>query len=176
MASNQVMKVASIAVPLGITGTAGFVLNQKRNDYLSDPILNRALMHLAKDQRVADFCGDDIQPGWLITRDQRPNENWVKYELKIKGASGTLKTKVIGDHLTHTDLTELEKERELYYSKDKKKDEKVDVDYVPVDFDAYSIPDKLAQTKGLLPKDEKIWRISSLTASVDDETKILVLP
>ena len=49
MASNQVMKVASIAVPLGITGTAGFVLNQKRNDYLSDPILNRALMHLAKD-------------------------------------------------------------------------------------------------------------------------------
>jgi hypothetical protein len=27
-----------------------------------------------------------------------------------------------------------------------------------------------------ISKDEKLWRISSLTASVDDETKILILP
>ena len=27
-----------------------------------------------------------------------------------------------------------------------------------------------------LEKQEKIWRISSLTASIDDETKILILP
>jgi hypothetical protein len=27
-----------------------------------------------------------------------------------------------------------------------------------------------------IEKDEKIWRISSLTASVDDETRILVIP
>lgn len=28
----------------------------------------------------------------------------------------------------------------------------------------------------MIDKDEKIWRISSLTASVDADTKILVLP
>jgi len=27
-----------------------------------------------------------------------------------------------------------------------------------------------------IARDEKLWRISSLTASVDDETKILILP
>lgn len=53
----------------------------------------------------------------------------------------------------------------------------MDADYVPIDFDSYSIPDQAAiQAKGKLPNEEKIWRISSLTASVDDETKILVLP
>lgn len=95
--------------------------------------------------------------------------------MTVKGASGKLKTKVIGDFLTHTDLTDLELERQQYFTKEKK-DEKLDADYVPVDFDSYSIPSHEAQPKGPLPKDEKIWRISSLTASVDDETKILVLP
>jgi hypothetical protein len=52
----------------------------------------------------------------------------------------------------------------------------VDADYVPVDFDAYSIPDLGTQNRGTIKKEEKIWRISSLTASVDDETKILILP
>ncbi len=47
---------------------------------------------------------------------------------------------------------------------------------MPIDFDAYSIPDKLTKGKGAVPKEEKIWRISSLTAAVDDDTKILVLP
>ena len=53
----------------------------------------------------------------------------------------------------------------------------LDADYIPVDFDAYSIvtEDKLAKS-GPLPKEERIWRISSLTASVDDSTKILILP
>jgi len=45
-----------------------------------------------------------------------------------------------------------------------------------VDFEAYSIPEQDSQTRGALKKDERIWRISSLTASVDDETKILILP
>lgn len=57
-------------------------------------------------------------------------------------------------------------------------------EYVPIDFNAYTIDDS---KKGILevedlemgkavPKDQKLWRISSLTASVDEETKILVLP
>lgn len=95
------MKVASIAVPLSMASTGGFFLYRKRAEYLADPVLNRALLHLAKDQRVADFCGDEIKPGILISRDKRPGENWVKYELSVKGASGKLKAKVIGDYLTH---------------------------------------------------------------------------
>jgi hypothetical protein len=50
---------------------------------------------------VADFCGDDIKPGMMVSRDKRPGENWVKYELNVKGASGKLRAKVIGDYLTH---------------------------------------------------------------------------
>ena len=55
---------------------------------------------------------------------------------------------------------------------------------MPVDFDAYSIRDKnsafydLAEEKmhGPIENKEKVWRISSLTASVDDDTKIMILP
>jgi len=59
---------------------------------------------------------------------------------------------------------------------------KADEEYVPVDFDAYSIIDTSCQgnesdlRKLKLTSNEPIWRISSLTASVDDDTKILVLP
>ena len=57
-------------------------------------------------------------------------------------------------------------------------------DYVPVDFAAYSIADESRQVEKI-PQDkfdekvnekEKLWRISSLLASVDDDTQILVLP
>lgn len=57
----------------------------------------------------------------------------------------------------------------------------IDIDYIPVDFDAYSI---IADTPALqisdpaapIDKSQKVWRISSLTAQVDDDTRILVLP
>ena len=63
--------------------------------------------------------------------------------------------------------------------------------YVPIDFNAYTIADPQSPTlashsketpltdesqKKEVAGDEKLWRISSLTASVDDETKILILP
>jgi len=54
---------------------------------------------------------------------------------------------------------------------------KVNIDYVPVDFDSYSILDRgVVDSEKELRKDERIWRISSLTAQVDDDTRILVLP
>ena len=68
---------------------------------------------------------------------------------------------------------------------------KLKEEYVPIDFQAYTIDDsksavmaKRKENDGLQPdqlakpveKDEKMWRISSLTASVDDETTILILP
>lgn len=52
-----------------------------------------------------------------------------------------------------------------------------------MDFDSYSILDRATQDKRKeldaslpIPDDEKIWRISSLTTFVDDDTKILILP
>jgi len=100
--------------------------------------------------------------------------------MTIKGASGKLKTVMIGDHLTHLDLSELEQERKDYFAEKAKPEGGVlDADYVPVDFDAYTIPDleRVNESKnGDISKEEKIWKISSLTASIDDETKILILP
>lgn len=63
-------------------------------------------------------------------------------------------------------------------------------DYVPIDFGAYTIDDSRSpvltkakadeleesQLAKAISKEEKLWRISSLTASVDEETKILILP
>ena len=54
---------------------------------------------------------------------------------------------------------------------------KLKTDYVPVDLDAYTIMEKDFQaSKDPLNPKERIWRISSLVASVDSETRILLLP
>ena len=54
----------------------------------------------------------------------------------------------------------------------------LDANYVPIDFAAYSIEDSkiLLNKQKPLEDDDKIWRISSMTAFVDEETKILLLP
>lgn len=72
-------------------------------------------MTLRKDRRVVDFCGEDIKPGWLIKQKQQKQDNWVKYELTVKGYSGKLKTTVIGDYLKHSELEILEQERVEYF-------------------------------------------------------------
>lgn len=95
-----------------------------------------------------------------MTRQQSPGENWVKYELTMKGGSGKLQTTLIGDYLLHSDLLELEQERKTYEqavesllkakSQAKKKDEiakkeqelkLIKEEYVPIDFEAYTIQD-----------------------------------
>jgi hypothetical protein len=43
-----------------------------------------------------------------------PGENWVKFDLNVKGLSGKLKTTVIGDYLTHGELSILEEDRVDY--------------------------------------------------------------
>ena len=95
----------------------------------------------------------------MITREKSPGENWVKYDLQVKGASGKLKIKLIGDYLTHEDLSVFDNERSDYLQKveerekaiEKQKNAKkgskeaeakiepLDIDYIPIDFDAYSI-------------------------------------
>jgi Cytochrome oxidase complex assembly protein 1 len=98
-----------IAVPTAIIGY------KRRQDNLNDPVLNRALMHIRNDQRIIDFCGEEVKPGWIITKKTSGAENnWVKYDFTVKGMSGKLKTTVIGDYLNHAELLILEREREEY--------------------------------------------------------------
>jgi hypothetical protein len=54
----------------------------------------------------------------------------------------------------------------------------LDSNYIPIDFDAYTIEDRelILNSGEKLNESDKIWRISSLTAFVDEETKILLLP
>lgn len=54
----------------------------------------------------------------------------------------------------------------------------LDANYVPIDFNSYSIEDKntILNKKADFKEDDKIWRITSLTAFVDQETNILLLP
>ena len=111
---SQATKMVYLAVPSSIVLGSGSYMYFKRREYLADPVLQRAILHLKKDQRVIDFCGDNIKPGFLVTRTQGSGENWVKYELDFKGNSGKLKTTLIGDYLHHKDLTELDEERRVY--------------------------------------------------------------
>ena len=83
--------------------------------------------------------------------------------MNVKGLSGKLKTTVIGDYLQQSELQILEKERSEYYHqkaileaealKNTKKEEtqaqkkQAAEEYIPVDFDAYSIPDRSLAVK-----------------------------
>jgi hypothetical protein len=62
--------------------------------------------------------------------------------------------------------------------KDDPQSKELDSQYIPIDFDSYTIEDKnlILNPKETLKEDDKIWRISSLTAYVDQDTKILLLP
>lgn len=130
---------------------------------------------------------------------QDPTENYIKFGFSIKGSSGDLNTSVIADYLTHRELTILESERCDYFeqrksiqkqltdrwiAKDKKteletKQADLDSNYVPIDFDSYTIEDAvtdLEKQDSSFAESDKIWRISSLTAFIDADTKILLLP
>lgn len=103
--------------------------------------------------------------------------------------------------MTHRELSILEAERHDYFKQrgeikdgmellQKKNDaqaaidelkgkrKELDANYIPIDFDAYSIEDKnlILNKAQQLQEEDQIWRISSLTAYVDNDTKILLLP
>ena len=199
-ASNfgMLLKISSPFVILTPFGYWGY---NKRQKAIAHPVMQRAMLHLQKDQRVLDFCGENIKPGYWITVNEDPTENYVKFDFGLKGSSGQLGAIIIGDYLTHRELTILEKEREDYFQQrseikeklakvegnSRKKDEaeelgerrkQLDANYIPIDFDAYSVEDKatLLREQAELEEKDRLWRISSLTAYVDDETKILLLP
>lgn len=168
---------------LGLS-TGAYYYQGRRTAYLQDPVMQKALLHLQKDYRVVDFCGQSIEPCFWVTRDKKPGENWVKFDLKVKGTSGSLKIKVIGDYLTHQDLYELEAERKTYNEKHAQLKKEIEVnqkakksiedlekklydlesDYIPIDFDSYSILQDDTPTEGEISNKTQLWRISSLTA------------
>lgn len=85
---------------IGIPTFYGGYLQRQEN--LNDPVLKRALIKIKNDQRIIDFCGEEVGAGWIITKktsSTADNSNWVKYDLTVKGLSGKLKTSVIGDYL-----------------------------------------------------------------------------
>ena len=43
------------------------------------------LMQLKRDTRVVDFCGEGIQVGYMVSREQKDGESWVKYKFTITG-------------------------------------------------------------------------------------------
>ena len=112
---ERMMLMAKISSPFVVATPFGLWAWNKRRTYLRHPVLQRALMHLNQDQRVLDFCGNQIKPGYWITVNEDPNENYVKFDFKIKGQSGSLGTIVIGDYLTHRELNILEQERKDYF-------------------------------------------------------------
>ena len=108
---------------------------KERKKKINHPIMQRALTHLQNDQRVVDFCDEDVKPGIRIQMKQQPLENWIKFDLTIKGSSGKLKTTIIGDYLTHKELKELYESRDIIAKENPE-------EYVPIDFEAYSILDQ----------------------------------
>lgn len=126
--------------------------------------MQRAMLHLQHDQRILDFCGETIKPGYWISVNEDKVDKYVKFDFKIKGSSGNLGAIVIGDSMSHRDLNILEAERQDYFKqkgemkeklqkieKDEKKKAEVDelkrakkeldAAYIPIDFDAYTIED-----------------------------------
>lgn len=73
------MKVASIVGPLTLSSTGFLYLYDRRKEYIADSVFQRGLLHLKRDTLITDFCGDKVEPGWMITREKKPGENWVKY-------------------------------------------------------------------------------------------------
>jgi hypothetical protein len=113
--------------PFIISLPIGFWAYQKRETNLSHPVMRRAMLQLQKDKRVIDFCGENLRPGYWITVNEDPVENYIKFGFNIKGSSGDLGASIIADYLTHRELSILENERKDYFdqkSKLKKTDDK----------------------------------------------------
>jgi len=76
----------------------------KRKNTISHPVMQRSLLFLQKDQRIIDYCGDNLRPGYWISVNKDPTENYIKFGFTLKGDSGSLGTSVIADYLTHREL------------------------------------------------------------------------
>ena len=87
--------------------------------------MERAFLHLKKDQRVIDFCGENLKAGYYIKINSDPTENYIKFDFTLKGGSGKLGTTVIGDYLTQRELNILEMERQDFFNQKQEIKEKL---------------------------------------------------
>lgn len=113
---ETIMFAAKCSSPFLLIGPGGFWAYNKRKRALNHPIMQRALLQLKQDQRIIDFCGENVKPGYWIAVNEDPTENYIKFDFTIKGSSGNLGTNVIGDYLNHRELTILEHERQDYFT------------------------------------------------------------
>ena len=112
---SKYMLFLKMSSPFVVGAPIGYWAYNKRVTTLKHPAMNRALLQLQRDQRVIDFCGDNLKPGYWITVNQDPTENYIKFDFKIKGSSGDLGATIIADYLTHRELNILESERRDYF-------------------------------------------------------------
>ena len=104
-----------VAAPFITIGPLGFWAYNKRKSNIDHPIMQRAMLHIKRDQRIIDFCGDNLRPGYWVSVNESPSDNYIKFGFTVKGSSGDLGTSVIADYLTHRELTILETERTDYF-------------------------------------------------------------
>jgi len=90
-----------MTLPVVVAVPIGFYYYRLRNKHLAHPVMEAALQNLRKDQRILDYCGEDVQAGYIISKKEQHGDNWVKFDLAIKGRSGKLNTTIIGDYLEH---------------------------------------------------------------------------
>uniref|UniRef100_A0A7S3JE05 Uncharacterized protein n=1 Tax=Euplotes harpa TaxID=151035 RepID=A0A7S3JE05_9SPIT len=189
MNNPMVMKANLIIVPLYLS-YMGHKYYRDRKDNLENPITQRALTVLKADKRVVDFCGENIAPGYKVKKTE--NDGIVTYTFKVSGSSGKLNTVVTADYASHSSLKIFSDELEEHHKKKEAQlpdyDAKDFEDNWPIDLEEYDLPDsKLFKeiqdedkrqeiSKQKISSDEKIWRIKSLRVSVDDDTRILLLP
>jgi len=52
-----------------------------------------------------DYCGENVNPGWMIKEKEDKTEGNIKFTFKIKGSSGSLQSILIGDSERHHALS-----------------------------------------------------------------------
>lgn len=186
---SRVAKYSLYSMPL-ITGYAGYRFYDKRQKVLADPIAINALQVLKSDKRVLDFCGENLKPGWKVSRKEDTKEGTVTFNFNVSGGSGKLKTTVVADYALHGSLKIFNQELEEHHQK-KATDPKYDANEFeenwPIDLEEYTMVESDSQNldnKELMERhmkkeildDQKIWRIKNLRVAVDDDVRILLLP
>ena len=149
---------------------------------------------LQADQRIVDFCGENIKPGLVITTKTNSKDSSILFSFKITGTGGSLKAKLLADTAKHAALLSLNEEldeHERRKREEKEAYEKEGEEFEatwPIDLSEYCIPSKESIKAAALPEgdplrrsgeivaEELVWRVRSLKAVVDDDTKILVRP
>ncbi|CAI2372594.1 unnamed protein product [Moneuplotes crassus] len=191
LSSTKGFAIGLCATSLTTIGGSFYLYNDRKKK-LDSPIAQRALKVLLSDKRVVDFCGENIKPGYFITTKENKKEGSKTYTFKISGGSGKLKTVITADSAFHGSLKIFNEELEEHHQKKETKEKDYDVedfeDNWPIDLEEYNIPNDTLykkwknednieeENKKNIFENEKIWRIKSLRVSVDEDTRILLLP